>query len=91
MNSFRQFSSEFFFLSKQQTKSSNVIDGLRERGEESDCTTREVFKVFEKKKISIELILNAALSAACLLPPLKSACRGGAGRGRGQGRVTTIL
>lgn len=90
MNSFRQFSSEFFLLSKQQTKSSNVIDGLQ-GGKSATVLRRKFSKFLKKKKISIELILNAALSAACLLPPLKSACRGGAGRGRGQGRVTTIL
>lgn len=66
----------FFSLSKQQTKSSNVIDGLRERGKSATVLRGKFSKFLEKKKISIELILNAALSAACLLPHWKVRAEG---------------
>lgn len=62
----------------------------RVRGEFSKFSESE-----RKKKISIELILNAALSAACLLPHWKvRACLPGGGGGWGStrpSRVTTIL
>lgn len=73
-----------WYLSKQQTKAAMSL--MAWEGWGACTTTRGVYEVFrvKKKKISIELILNAALSAACLLPHWK--VRRGEGKGTGQAK-----
>lgn len=79
-----------FFAIETANKSSNVIDGMREGGGGATVLRGKFSKFLKKKKISIELILNAALSAACLLPHSKVRAEGEQGAGPRQGDYNSI-